>query len=91
MSLKILVPTPLRKITGDIETVEVEPGTVLEIINALEGRYPGFRARLCDDTGELRRFINVYVDGEDVRFLDNLSTNVKDGAEISIVPAIAGG
>ena len=91
MSLKIIIPTPLRKITGDAETVEVETGTVRDIIDRLEVRYPGFRARLCDETGELRRFINVYVDGEDVRFLDNLSTNVRDGAEVSIVPAIAGG
>lgn len=91
MSLKVIIPTPLRRVTGDEATVEVQPGTVNEIIETLEGRYPGFRARLCDDSGELRRFINIYVDGEDVRFLDSLKTNVPDGAELSIVPAIAGG
>jgi len=91
MSLKILIPTPLRKLTGDVESVEVGPGTVTEIIQELDHRFPGFRARLCEDSGALRRFINVYVDGEDVRFLENVSTPVKDGAEVSIVPAIAGG
>jgi sulfur-carrier protein len=91
MSLKILIPTPLRKFTGDTETVEVEPGTVSDIIGELDQRFPGIRSRLCEENGALRRFINVYVDGEDVRFLQNVSTSVKDGAEVSIVPAIAGG
>jgi len=91
MSLKLIIPTPLRRLTGDAETVEVEAGTVKEVIERLEDRYPGFQSRLCDDSGQLRRFINVYVDGEDVRFLDGLSTQVPDGAEVSIVPAIAGG
>ena len=91
MSLRIIIPTPLRRLTGDADTVEVEAGTVQEIIDRLEGRYAGIRARLCDDGGQLRRFINIYVNGEDVRFLDNLATRVPDGAEVSIVPAIAGG
>ena len=91
MSLKVIIPTPLRKSTGDAGTVEVEPGTVTQIIDSLEERFPGFRGRLCDESGQLRRFINIYVDGEDVRFLDSLKTNVPDGAELSIVPAIAGG
>jgi sulfur-carrier protein len=91
MPLRILIPTPLRKLTGDVETVEVQPGTVSEIIQELDQRFPGLRSRLCEDSGALRRFINVYVDGEDVRFLQNVSTTVKDGAEVSIVPAIAGG
>jgi molybdopterin synthase sulfur carrier subunit len=91
MSLRVIIPTPLRKAAGDSEAVEVEPGTIREIIDSLDQRYPGFGARLCDDTGGLRRFINIYVNGEDVRFLDNLSTSVADGAEVSIVPAIAGG
>jgi molybdopterin synthase sulfur carrier subunit len=91
MALRVLIPTPLRKLTGDAETVEVDAKNVREIIEQLESRYPGFAARICDDSGELRRFINVYVDGEDVRFLDNLSTTVSEGVEVSIVPAIAGG
>jgi len=91
MAIKIAVPTPLRRVTGDADTVEVAAGTITDIIEALETQYPGFRARLCEDSGELRRFINIYVDGEDVRFLDNLATRVPDGAEVSIVPAIAGG
>jgi len=91
MALKIAIPTPLRRVTGDADTVEVHAGTVGEIIDALENQYPGFRARLCEQNGELRRFINIYVNGEDVRFLDNLATPVADGADVSIVPAIAGG
>lgn len=91
MSLRLIIPTPLRRITGDAETVEVEAGTVKEVLDRLEERYPGFQSRVCDDEGQLRRFINVYVDGEDVRFLKGLSTEVPDGAELSIVPAIAGG
>ena len=71
--------------------VEVEAATVQEIIDHLEEKFPGFRSRICDDAGEIRRFINIYIDGEDVRFLDNLSTRVPDRAEVSIVPAIAGG
>ena len=91
MSLKIIIPTPLRRITDNAETVEIETGTVAEILAKLDTRYPGFRARVCEESGQLRRFINIYVDGEDIRFLDNLSTPVPDGAELAIVPAIAGG
>ena len=91
MSLKVLIPTPLRRLTGDIDSVDVNASSVREIIEQLEDRFPGFRARVCDESGELRRFINVYVNGEDVRFLDNLGTSVSDGVEVSIVPAIAGG
>ncbi|HEX8091565.1 MAG TPA: MoaD/ThiS family protein [Blastocatellia bacterium] len=91
MSLNLIVPTPLRRLTGDQDSVEVEAGTVKEIIARLDDRYPGLRSRLCEDDERLRRFINIYVDGEDVRFLDNLSTRVADGAELSIVLAIAGG
>lgn len=91
MSLKLNIPTPLRKLTGDEDTLEAEAGTLKEIIARLDDRYPGIRSRLCEDDEKLRRFINIYVDGEDVRFLDNLSTRVADGAELSIVLAIAGG
>ena len=91
MSQTILIPTPLRKLTGDVESVELDAENVGQVIDELERRFPGFRARVCDESGALRRFINVYVDGEDVRFLDNLSTRLPDGVEVSIVPAIAGG
>ncbi len=91
MSLKVVIPTPLRKHTAGAEIVEVDPGTVKEVIDRLESKHPGIRNSICDESGNLRRFINVYVDGEDVRFLDNLSTPAKDGSEIAIVPAISGG
>ncbi len=91
MSLTITVPTPLRRLTEGADSVEVEAETVSQAIEQLERRYPGIRARLCEDSGELRRFINIYVEGEDVRFLDNLATCVAAGSELSIVLAIAGG
>ena len=91
MSLKITIPTALRRITGGSDVIEVEHGTVREIIARLDESYSGFRARVCEPDGDLRRFINIYVDGEDIRFLDNLSTRVPEGAEVSIILAIAGG
>ncbi len=91
MAQTVIIPTPLRKFTNDTELVEVEAATVGGIFQQLETRFPGIQARLCDEGGALRRFINVYVDGEDIRFLDQLQTPVAARAEISIVPAIAGG
>src|SRR5436853_3258476 len=91
MAQTVIIPTPLRRFTDGIETVEVQGTTVGDIFNQLESRFPGIRARLCEDNGDLRRFINVYVDGEDIRFLDRLQTSVSERAEVSIVPAIAGG
>jgi len=91
MSIKLTIPTALRKITGGADVVEAEPGTVREIIASLDQSYPGFRTRICEDEDKPRRFINIYVDGEDIRFLDNLSTRVRDGAELAVVLAIAGG
>jgi molybdopterin synthase sulfur carrier subunit len=91
MSLKVVIPTPLRKFTSGAETVEVEGATVKEVLDTLDSKYPGFRASVCDESGSLRRFINIYLDGEDVRFLENLSTPVPEGAELAIVPAISGG
>jgi len=91
MSLNVLIPTPLRKYTAGAEIIEAEAGTVKEVIDGLEKRFPGIRNSVCDESGGLRRFINIYVDGEDVRFLDSLSTPAKDGSEIAIVPAISGG
>ena len=91
MSLRVVIPTPLRKFTAGAEAVEVEAGTLKEVLDKVDSKHPGFRASVCDDNGSLRRFINVYINGEDVRFLDNLSTPIGDGAEVAIVPAISGG
>ena len=91
MSVTVRIPTPLRKLTNDLDVVSGEGDTLMACIIALEGQYPGLKERLCDETGELRRFVNVYVNGEDVRFLDGLETALKAGDEVSIVPAVAGG
>jgi molybdopterin synthase sulfur carrier subunit len=91
LSVTIRIPAPLRSLTGDAQTVEGSGGSVSECIDYLEGRYPGVKERICDDGNELRRFINIYVNGEDIRFLSGLQTPVKDGDELSIVPAVAGG
>ena len=87
----VQIPTPLRKYTEGNATVTVEGGTVGAVIDALESNHPGIKERICDDSGAVRRFVNVFVADEDIRFLDNLDTPVKDGEELSIVPAIAGG
>jgi molybdopterin synthase sulfur carrier subunit len=91
MSAKIRIPTPLRKLTNDEELVEVNAATIGDAINELQTRYPGIKERLLDDSGAVRRFVNVYVNEEDIRFLQNQQTQLKDGDEISIIPAIAGG
>jgi molybdopterin synthase sulfur carrier subunit len=91
MSVTVRIPTPLRRLTGGQDKVEAEGQSLGEVITFLESEYPGMKARLCDDSGELRTFVNIYVDGEDVRFLDGLTTATASGNEISIVPAVAGG
>lgn len=91
MSAKVRIPTPLRKLTNDEELIEVNAATIGEAINELQTRYPGIKERLLDDTGAVRRFVNVYVNEEDIRFLQNQDTKLKSGDEISIIPAIAGG
>ncbi len=91
MAHDIFIPTLLRNLTQGADVVQVNAATVGEIILNIDARFPGFRNRICDDRGELRQFINVFLNGEDVRFLDDLATVVPDGAEVSIVPAIAGG
>jgi molybdopterin synthase sulfur carrier subunit len=91
MAAKVRIPTPLRKLTNDEEVVEVNPGTIAGTIAELQARFPGIKERLLDENGGVRRFVNVYVNEEDIRFLQNQDTPVKDGDEISIIPAIAGG
>jgi molybdopterin synthase sulfur carrier subunit len=91
MAVKVRIPTQLRELSGGAAEVDVEGATVAEVLKQLEADHPGFAARLYDDKGELRRFVNVFVDDEDIRFLDGVNTDVKDGATVSIVPAVAGG
>ena len=91
MPTTIRIPTPLRKLTGDLELVQAEGSTVGDILQSLDTTYPGLRERICDESGNVRRFVNVYLNDEDIRFLEENATPVKDGDEISIVPAIAGG
>ena len=91
MPTKVLIPTPLRKLTNNEETVEVNARSVGEAITELQARFPGIQERLVDEKGEVRRFVNVYVNQEDIRFLKNRETPLKDGDEVSIIPAIAGG
>ncbi len=91
MAVKVRIPTPLRKLTNDVELVEVQAKTIGDAITELQGLFPGIKERLVDDTGAVRRFVNVYVNEEDIRFLENQQTPLKDGDEVSIIPAIAGG
>jgi molybdopterin synthase sulfur carrier subunit len=91
MTKKVRIPTPLRKLTNNEEIVEISASTIGEAIVELQGRYPGIKERLLDESGGVRRFVNVYVNEEDIRFLQNQNTPLKDGDEISIIPAIAGG
>ena len=91
MSVKVRIPTPLRKLTNDEEVVTVEAQSVSSAIAELQTKFPGIKERLVDETGAVRRFVNVYVNEEDIRFLQNQQTPLKDGDEISIIPAIAGG
>ena len=91
MSAKVRIPTPLRKLTNNEEIVEVTGDTVAAAIAELQSRFPGIKERLLDESGAVRRFVNVYVNEEDIRFLQNQETPIKSGDEISIIPAIAGG
>lgn len=91
MAVTVRIPTQLRELSGGDAEVEAEGGSLASVLEGLESAHPGFRERLFDDQGELRRFVNVFVDDEDIRFLDGVNTDVKDGATVSIVPAVAGG
>ena len=87
----VRIPTPLRKLTNGLEEVQVSGASIAAVITQLESQYPGIKERICDDQGNVRRFVNIFANDEDIRFMQNLDTPVKDSDEISIVPAIAGG
>ena len=89
--IKVRIPTPLRPLTKGQGEVEATAASISEMIENLNSTHPGLKDRLCDDKGELRRFVNIYVNEEDIRFLNGKDTSLKDGDEVSIVPAIAGG
>lgn len=91
MANQIRIPTPLRKLTNEQELVEAEGATIGDLLDDLDQRFPGLKERICDEQGEVRRFVNIFLNDEDIRFLEERATPVKDGDEISIVPAIAGG
>ena len=91
MPAKVRIPTPLRKLTNNEELIEINADTVGAAITELQSRFPGIKERLLDESGAVRRFVNVYVNEEDIRFLQNQQTPIKAGDEISIIPAIAGG
>ena len=91
MPTSVRIPTPLRKLTREEEVVAAEGGTISEVLTSLEKSYPGLAERICDEEGNIRRFVNIFLNDEDIRFLEDKNTAVKDGDEISIVPAIAGG
>jgi len=91
MAVQVRIPTPLRKFTGGNEAVEASGDSIASILEDLDRNHPGLRERICENDGSVRRFVNLYINGDDIRFLDNLDSKVKDGDEISIVPAIAGG
>jgi molybdopterin synthase sulfur carrier subunit len=91
MPVRVRIPTPLRRFTAGAEEVGASGATVAAIVGDLERQFTGIKERLCDEEGRVRRFVNIYLNGDDIRFLSNLDTAVKDGDELSIVPAIAGG
>jgi len=91
MSVSVRIPTILRTYTGGDSEVSAEGATLSEVLDHLDTSYPGIRGRILDEQGQLRRFVNVYVGNEDVRFLDNLATPTPDGTQISVIPAVAGG
>lgn len=91
MAVKVRIPTPLQPAVGQKSEVEADGGTVRDVLADLDSRYPGIKSRIYDDDGKLRRFVNIYVNDEDIRFLQGEDTALKEGDEVSIVPAIAGG
>ena len=91
MSVEVKIPTVFRKFTKNEATVELQPGTIADLIDQLDSRYPGLKEQLLADDGQLHRFVNVYVNDEDARYLDKLDTNVAEGDKVSLLPSVAGG
>jgi sulfur-carrier protein len=91
MAIRVRIPTPLRKLTAGESTVEVDGKDIGEVIDHLENKYPGIKTRICDEANQIRRFVNIYVNEEDIRFKQGQSTALKEGDDVSIIPAIAGG
>ena len=91
MAIKVLIPTALQKFTNEKATIECTGSSVAELLDSMESSCPGIKARLCDEQGKPRRFLNFYVNSEDIRFLEGTNTSLQDGDEVSIVPAVAGG
>ena len=91
MAVKVLIPTTLQKFTNNEATADLDSQNVAELIETLERNFPGIKKRLCDESGKINRFLNIYVNSEDIRFLDGPETALKDEDEVSIVPAVAGG
>ncbi len=91
MAIKVLIPTALQKFTNDQATVECTGSSITELLDSMENHCPGIKSRLCDENGKPRRFLNFYVNSEDIRFLNGTETALQDGDEVSIVPAVAGG
>ena len=91
MAITVRVPTPLQRLTGGEAEVQAEGTTISEVVDNVEGNHPGIRERICEPDGELRKFVNIFVNEQDIRFLNGLATPVIDGDEVSIIPAIAGG
>ncbi|WP_353932663.1 MoaD/ThiS family protein [Okeanomitos corallinicola TIOX110] len=91
MAVKVLIPTALQKFTNNQATLECSGSNISELLDSLETACPGIKEKICDETGKPRRFLNIYVNSEDIRFLDNTETTLNDGDEVSIVPAVAGG
>lgn len=91
MAVTVRIPTTLRPLSGGAATAEAEAGSLGDVIASLEAAHPGFRDRLLDDAGALRKFVNIFVDDDDVRYLEGLDTKVPDGQTVSIIPAVAGG
>lgn len=91
MSVRVLIPASLRKFCEGLDTVEVQADDVRQALNELDDKHPGIKSKLCDDHGNIRRFINIYANQEDIRFQQNLDTPLEAGQEIQIIPAIAGG
>ena len=91
MSATVRIPPPLRKVTNGEDKASVNAGSMDDVVDSLEHQFPGIKDRICDTDGSLRSFVNVYINGEDIRFIDGMSSTVNSGDEVSIVPAVAGG